>query len=79
MMLVTSLVNGLVASVFVSLAGASTVREALEVSLLLSWWLISASLMLVFFERRSWTWFWISALNHVLTFAVIGVVLGLFL
>jgi hypothetical protein len=34
--------------------------------------------MLVFFENRSWKWFEISALSHVLTAAVIGIVLGLF-
>ncbi len=79
MMLATSLVSGLVASLFVNLTGASTVKEALDVSLLLAWFLVSGSLMLVFFENRSWPWFWISALSHVTTMAVIGVVLGLML
>jgi hypothetical protein len=78
MMLVVSLINGLVASVVVSLAGAETVADALAVSMILAWFLVSASLMLVFFERRSWAWFGISALSHITTFAVIGVVLGLF-
>jgi len=79
MMLATSLINGLVASIFVSLAGATSVMDAFDVCLLLAWFLVATSLGIVFFEQRSWTWFGISALNHVLTFAVIGVVLGLFL
>ncbi len=78
-MFLASLVNGLVASVLVGLSGAETVLDALYVTLLLSWFWISASLMTVFFENRSWMWFKISTLNHVLTAAVIGVVLGLFL
>ena len=79
MMLAVSLMNGLVASVAVSLAGAATVKEAFDVAMILAWFWISASLMLVFFENRTWGWFWISALSHVITAAVIGVVLGLFL
>ena len=79
MMFVTSLVNGLVASLVVSTIGAETIGEALAVSLALGWFLVSASLMLVFFENRSWKWFQISALSHILTFAVIGLTLGLFL
>ena len=79
MMLLTSLVNGLVASVAVSLSGAKTVSEAMAVAMVLAWFWVSASLMLVFFEMRSRAWFWISALSHVLTAAVIGLVLGLFL
>ncbi len=77
MMLLASLINGLVASTFVVTINASGVGEALEVCLLLSWFLIGASMMLVFFERRSTAWFGITALNHLLTFAVIGIVLGL--
>ena len=79
MMFVTSLVNGLVASVIVGTMGAETVMQSLEICLLLGWFLVSSSLMLVFFERRSWAWFGISALSHLTTFAVIGIVLGLFL
>ncbi len=77
MMLAVSLINGVVASVFVGTMGAETVGQSLTVCLMLAWFLVSVSLMLVFFERRSWAWFGISALSHVTTFAVIGVVLGL--
>jgi hypothetical protein len=77
MMLVTSLINGLAAALFVGTMGAEGVGQALEVCLILSWFLVSASLAIVFFEQRSWAWFGISALSHVTTFAVIGVVLGL--
>jgi hypothetical protein len=77
-MLITSLINGLVASAIVWTAGANTFSEALLLSLALGWFLVSASLSLVFFENRSKAWFGISALNSILTFAVIGVVLGLF-
>ncbi len=78
-MFVVSLINGLIASVAVKLAGAQTVMDAFDVVMVLTWFWLSASLMLVFFEGRSWKWFQISALSHVLTGAVIGVVLGLFL
>lgn len=78
-MFVTSLINGLVASALVSLTGAATVGEAVAVSMIVAWFWISASAMLVFFEGRSWKWFQISALSHVLTAAVIGLVLGFFL
>jgi hypothetical protein len=74
----TSLMNGLVASFIVWTAGAQTFSDALLLSLALGWFLVSASLMLVFFENRSRAWFGISALSHITTFAVIGVVLGLF-
>ncbi len=77
-MFVTSLANGLVASLIVWTAGADTFCQALLLSLALGWFLVSASLSLVFFENRSKGWFYISALSHILTFAVIGVVLGLF-
>jgi hypothetical protein len=79
LMFVTSLVNGLFASLVVNTIGAGNVGEALLVGLVIGWFLVSSSLMVVFFENRSWTWFGISALSHVTTFAVIGVVLGLFL
>lgn len=79
MMLVTSLVNGLVASVVASLAGADSVKDGLIIGMILAWFMVSANLMLVFFERRSWAWLWITSLSHVLTFAVIGLVIGLFL
>jgi hypothetical protein len=79
MMLVTALISGVVASLVVSTIGAETVLQSLEVSLLLAWFAISVNLSQVFFEMRSWTLFGINALNHVLTFAVIGVVLGLLL
>ncbi len=79
MMLVTSLINGVVASVIVATMGAETVLQALEVCMMLAWFWVSASLMLVFFERRSWALFGINSLSHVTTFAVIGIVLGLFL
>lgn len=77
-MFVISLVNGLVASAVVWSVGATTFSEAFLLSLALGWFWVSASLMLVFFENRSNAWFGISALSHVLTAAVIGVVLGLF-
>jgi len=77
-MFVISLANGLVASLVVWTAGASTFSDALLLSLVLGWFWVSASAMLVFFENRSSTWFGISALSHILTAAVIGVVLGLF-
>lgn len=77
-MFVTSLVNGLVASFVVFSAGAASIGDALILSLALGWFWVSASLMLVFFENRSWKWLEISALSHILTAAVIGVVLGLF-
>ena len=78
-MFVTSLVNGLVASLIVWSAGANTFGDAFLLSLVaLGWFWVSSSLMLVFFENRSWKWFQISALSHVFTAAVIGVVLGLF-
>ena len=79
MMLLTALISGLIASLFVSSLGASNIIEALDVCLLLVWFPISVNLSQVFFERRSWGLCGISALNHFLTFAVIGVVLGLFL
>jgi len=77
-MFVTSLVNGLVASLVVWTAGADTFAGALLISLALGWFWVSSSLMIVYFENRSWNWFGISALSHVLTAGVIGVVLGLF-
>lgn len=77
-MFVVSLLNGLVASAVVWSVGATTFGEAFLLSLALGWFWLSASLMLVFFENRSKAWFGISALSHVLTAAVIGVVLGLF-
>jgi hypothetical protein len=79
MMLIMSLLNGIVASVFVETLQATTLVDALEICLMLGYFLVSASTMLVFFERRSWAWFYISSLNHVLTFAVIGLALGLML
>lgn len=78
-MFVTSLINGLIGSVLINLSGAATVSEALAVMMIVAWFWLSASLMLVYFEGRSWRWFQISALSHILTAAVIGVVLGLFL
>lgn len=78
-MFVTSLVNGLVASLIVWTAGATTFADAFLLSLAIGWFLVSASLSLVFFENRNLTWFGISALSHITTFAVIGVVLGLFI
>ena len=77
-MFVTSLVSGVVASLLVWSAGANNMADAIYISLILGWFWVSASLMLVFFENRSWKWFQISALSHVLTALVIGVVLGLF-
>jgi hypothetical protein len=77
-MFVTSLINGVVASLLVWSAGANSMADAIYISLILGWFWVSASLMLVFFENRSWKWFQISALSHVLTALVIGVVLGLF-
>lgn len=77
-MFVTSLINGLVASLVVWTVGASTFSDAFHLCLALGWFWVSADLMLVFFENRNRTWFSISALSHVTTAVVIGVVLGLF-
>jgi len=77
-MFVTSLVSGVVASLLVWSAGANNMADAIYISLILGWFWVSASLMLVFFENRSWKWFQISGFSHVLTALVIGVVLGLF-
>ncbi|HSX46165.1 MAG TPA: DUF1761 domain-containing protein [Candidatus Saccharimonadia bacterium] len=78
-MFVTSLINGLVASLIVWSAGAHTFADAVKLTMLfVGWFWISANLMLVFFENRSWKWFRITALSHVFTAAVIGIVLGLF-
>jgi hypothetical protein len=77
-MFLTSLINGLVASFVVWSAGVDTLGGALIISLALGWFWVSASLMLVFFENRSGKWFQISALSHITTAAVIGLVLGLF-
>lgn len=79
MMFVTSLISGLVASALLNLTDAASVADAVAVAMGLAWFWVSASLVLVFFENRSWKWFQISALTHVLTAAVIGLVLGLFL
>ena len=78
-MFVVSLLNGLFVSLVVNTIGAKTVGDAVLVGLVLGWFWVSASLMLVFFENRSWKWFQISALSHVLTAVVLGVVVGLFL
>lgn len=78
-MFVTSLINGLVASLVVWSAGADTFADAVRLTLLfVGWFWVSASLMLVFFENRSWKWFRISVTSHIFTAAVIGIVLGLF-
>ncbi|HXE10148.1 MAG TPA: DUF1761 domain-containing protein [Verrucomicrobiae bacterium] len=78
-MFVTSLVNGLVASFVVWTAGATTFSDAFLLAFAaVGWFWVSSSLMLTFFENRSKAWLGISALSHILTAAVIGVVLGLF-
>ena len=79
MMLLSSLVTGLVASVFVSTTGAETVMDAVDVCLLLAWFPIGVYLAQIFFEGKNRAIAGIGILNYVLTFAVIGVVLGLFL
>ncbi|GAC1501722.1 MAG: hypothetical protein NVS1B10_06070 [Candidatus Saccharimonadales bacterium] len=79
MMLITSLVNGVVASLIVTSMGADSVLQSVEICLVLSWFWISAGLMLVFFEKRNATLFWINSLSHVLTLGVIGLVIGLFI
>jgi hypothetical protein len=79
MMLLSSLVTGLIASVFVSTTGASSVIDALDVCLILAWFPISVNLAQVFFEGRSVALTGIAVLNQVLTFAAVGIVLGLFL
>jgi hypothetical protein len=79
LMLVTSLITGLIASLFVTSIDATTVVDAVDVCLLLAWFPISVNLAQTFFEGRSWALAGIGVLNQVLTFAVIGVVLGLFL
>ncbi len=76
MMLVVSLINGLVASTIVATAGAETFAQIFGLTMLVGWFLVAGSLMLVFFESRSWALFGINALSHVTTFAVIGAVLG---
>jgi Zn-dependent protease with chaperone function len=76
-MLVTSLISGVVASTVVVTAGAETVGQTIGLSLLLAWFLVSVNLMQVFFEKRSWSLLGINAVNHVTTFLVIGLVLGL--
>ncbi len=78
MMLVSSLITGLIASVFVSTSGAGSVVDAVDVCLLLAWLPISVNLAQTFFEGRSWALAGVGVLNQVLTFAAIGVVLGLF-
>ena len=78
-MFVTSLINGLVASLIVFSAGANSFADAVRLTLLaVGWFWVSSSLMLVFFEGRSWKWFRISITSHIFTAAVIGIVLGLF-
>lgn len=77
-MLVVSLINGLVASFIVWSAGAKTFGDAFLITLAIGWFWVASNLMLVFFENRSKAWFGITALSHILTAAVIGVVLGLF-
>jgi|GEM_PF-1202348 len=79
MMLVASLVNGLFVSLLANSAGAKNVGDGVLVGLVVGWFWVSASLMLVFFENRSWKWFKISALSHILTAVVLGFVVGLFL
>lgn len=46
---------------------------------LLSIFAISASALSVFFDGQSWTWLGIAVLNHVLSYAVTGAVLAIFL
>jgi hypothetical protein len=78
-MFVTSLINGLFASLIVWTAGANTFAEAVRFTMVsVGWFWVSSSLMLVYFEGRSWKWFKISATSHIFTAAVIGIVLGLF-
>ena len=79
MMFLTALISGLVASLFVTSLIPHTMIDAVDICLLLAWFPISVNLSQVFFERRSWALCGINVLNHVLTFVVIGVVLGLFL
>lgn len=79
MMLLTSLISGLVASVFVSTTGASSIMDALDVTLILVWFPVSVYLAEIFFEGKNRAIAGIGILNQVLTFAVIGIVLGLFL
>ena len=66
-------------SLVVNTIGAKNVGDAVLVGLVLGWFWVSSSLMLVFFENRSWKWFQISALSHILTAVVLGLVVGLFL
>lgn len=77
LMLLTSLISGLIASAVVSTTGAGTVMDAIDVCLLLVWFPISVNLSQTFFENRSRVLCGIAVLNQVLTFAVIGTVLGL--
>jgi hypothetical protein len=79
MMLITSLLSGLAVSLVVNTAGATTVGEAILLSLVMAWFAITVSLSQTFFEQRGWMLAKISALNQVLTFALMGLVVGLFL
>ncbi|MEO8201594.1 MAG: DUF1761 domain-containing protein [Gemmatimonadota bacterium] len=76
--LVTMVVTALVMSIIANAAGAAGVAEHLVIALFCSWLMIAATLVLVFFERRSWALPGISAINHLGSCAAIGVVLGLF-
>lgn len=53
--------------------------DALDVCLILVWFPISVNLAQAFFEGRSAALTGIAVLNQVLTFAAVGIVLGLFL
>jgi hypothetical protein len=76
--LLTSIVTAIVLSVVIHAFNADTVAESMLVALLASWFAIGASLLTVFFERKSWRLFGITALNTAITYLVIGFVLGLF-
>ncbi len=78
-MFVTSLINGLIASLIVFSSGTNNFADAVRLTMLsVGWFWVSSSLMLVFFENRSWKWFRISVTSHLFTAAAIGIVLGFF-
>lgn len=79
MIFASSLINGLVASIIVSTLKPSGIGGAVEISLLLGWFAVASSFMAVVFEHRTWAWFGITFLNSLITYSVIGIVLGLFL
>ena len=78
MTLLISIVTALFVSGVLHAFGAHGVVISIKIALVCAWFAIASSLLNVFFEQRSWRWFKITFLNHVLSYLVIGLVLGLF-